>query len=115
MPAGAKVGSVSRTLYEEIVTEDRQLVLDETKIQFKVGDDALEIAPMTGWGGSQPASSDGPGVVETLEMFAEDVPRARSGGIATRPAGGRTNIGRRASRSRSTASWISWKTGSSGS
>ncbi|MGW7203137.1 hypothetical protein [Streptomyces sp. NPDC054837] len=45
MPAGTRVGSVARTRYDEIVAEDRQLVLDETRIQFKIVDDALETAP----------------------------------------------------------------------
>lgn len=73
MPATTKVGSVTLQRYEELVAQDRKLVLDESKIQFKIGDDALEIAPLTEWGGSLPASSEGPGVRETLEMFAEDV------------------------------------------
>ncbi|MGW2818939.1 DUF6192 family protein [Streptomyces sp. NPDC001415] len=73
MPARGRVGNVSRERYEELVAQDRQLVLDETKIQFKVGDDALEVAPMQDWGGSHPAASEAPGIRETLEMFADDV------------------------------------------
>ncbi|WP_030786597.1 DUF6192 family protein [Streptomyces sp. NRRL S-920] len=74
MSAGMKVGSVTRKRYEELVAEDRQLVLDETKIQFKIGDDALEIEPLRPHGGSQPATDEEPlGVRATLEMFAEDI------------------------------------------
>ncbi|WP_199896909.1 hypothetical protein [Streptomyces niger] len=56
MPASTKVGSVTLQRYEELVAEDRQLGLDETKIQFKVGDDALDIEPMRPHGGSQVAA-----------------------------------------------------------
>ncbi|MEV0259519.1 hypothetical protein AB0H82_35400 [Streptomyces sp. NPDC050732] len=70
----AKVGGVSRARYDQIVSEDRQLVPDETKIQFKIGDDALEICPLRDWGGSQPAANEDLfGVRETLEMFADDI------------------------------------------
>lgn len=73
MPASTKVGSVTLQRYEELVAEDRQLVLDETKIQFKVGDDALEIEPMRPHGGSQAADGEEPRVRETLDMFADDI------------------------------------------
>lgn len=50
MPARTQVGSVTRQRYDELVAEGRRLVLDETKIQFIIGDDALEIgaAPKLG-------------------------------------------------------------------
>lgn len=74
VPASVKVGSVTRQRYEELVAEDRQLVLDESRIQFKIGDDALEIESMRAHGGSQPAATeDLSGVRESLEMFAEDI------------------------------------------
>lgn len=43
MPAGTKIGNVSRARYEEIIAEDRKLVEIDTKIQFVIGDHALEI------------------------------------------------------------------------
>jgi hypothetical protein len=58
MPARTKVGSVTRARYEEIIAEDRKLIENDTKIQFKIGDHALEIEPMRDWGGSQPASGE---------------------------------------------------------
>ncbi|MFI1203519.1 DUF6192 family protein [Streptomyces sp. NPDC020883] len=65
---------MSRARYDAIVAEDRKLVLDETKIQFKIGDDALEIEPMRPHGGSLPATGEEPfGVRQTLEMFADDI------------------------------------------
>ncbi|MER5951187.1 DUF6192 family protein [Streptomyces sp. NPDC001904] len=74
MPAETKIGSVTRERYEELIAQDRKLVLDETKIQFKIGDDALEIEPPRPHGGSRPAAAeDGAGVRETLERFAEDI------------------------------------------
>ena len=74
MAVSAKGGSVTRRRYDELVAEDRQLVLEETKIQFKIGDDALEIEPLRPHGGSHPAASEEAlGVRETLEMFAEGI------------------------------------------
>ncbi|MFJ8827698.1 DUF6192 family protein [Streptomyces sp. NPDC102467] len=74
MPADTKIGSVTRERYEQLVAQDRKLVLDETRIQFKIGDDALEIEPPRPHGGSRPAmGEEGPGVRETLERFAEDI------------------------------------------
>ncbi len=74
MPADIKVGSVSRARYDALVGEDRKLVLDETKIQFKIGDDALEIKPMRPHGGSLPATGEKPfGGHQRLEMFADDI------------------------------------------
>jgi hypothetical protein len=74
MPAGTKIGNVSRARYEEIIAEDRKLVEIDTKIQFVIGDHALEIEPMRPHGGSVPASGeDLLGVRETLELYAEDI------------------------------------------
>ncbi|WP_306801484.1 DUF6192 family protein [Streptomyces sp. T12] len=74
MPASTKVGSVSRARYEEIIAEDRKLIEVDTKIQFKIGDHALEIEPMRPHGGSLPAAGEELlGVRETLEMYAEDI------------------------------------------
>ncbi|MFD6286324.1 DUF6192 family protein [Streptomyces sp. NPDC060205] len=74
MPADTEVGSVTRTRYEELVAQDRKLVLDETKIQFKIGDDAGEIEPLRPWGGSHPGDEEEQrGVRETLETFAQDI------------------------------------------
>ncbi|MFJ8112483.1 hypothetical protein [Streptomyces sp. NPDC096132] len=48
-----KVGSVSRQRYEQIVAELRDVVLQQTKGQFQIGDRALEIEPMRPHGGQQ--------------------------------------------------------------
>ncbi|MGW0583309.1 DUF6192 family protein [Streptomyces sp. NPDC002920] len=74
MPTSTKVGSVSRARYEEIIAEDRKLVEVDSKIQFKIGDRALEIEPMRPHGGSSPATGEELlGVQETLELYAEDI------------------------------------------
>ncbi|WP_327749930.1 DUF6192 family protein [Streptomyces europaeiscabiei] len=74
MPTSTKVGSVSRARYEEIIAGDRELIEVDTKIQFVIGDHALEIEPMRPHGGSLPAGGEDLfGVRETLEMYAEDV------------------------------------------
>ncbi|MFE4825129.1 DUF6192 family protein [Streptomyces sp. NPDC056704] len=74
IPTSTKVGSVSRARYEEIIAGDRELVEVDTKIQFVIGDHALEIEPMRPHGGSLPAGGEDLfGVRETLEMYAEDV------------------------------------------
>ncbi|WP_371657401.1 hypothetical protein [Streptomyces sp. NBC_00280] len=57
MPAGTKIGNVSRARYEEIIAEDRKLVEIDTKIQFVIGDHALEIEPMRPHGGSVSGSA----------------------------------------------------------
>ncbi|MFJ4359077.1 DUF6192 family protein [Streptomyces massasporeus] len=64
----------SRARYEEIFAEDRKLIEVDTKIQFKIGDHALEIEPMRPHGGSLPAAGEELlGVRETLELYAEDI------------------------------------------
>ncbi|UPZ33919.1 hypothetical protein MUK60_42710 [Streptomyces sp. LRE541] len=116
MPADIKVGSVSRARYDALVGEDRKLVLDETKIQFKIGDDALEIKPMRPHGGSLPATGEeqfgGGSRGCRCSPTTSASPTTRYGPTGRRPAGGRANTGLRASRSTSTAFWRSWTTGS---
>ncbi|MBL1109731.1 RacO protein [Streptomyces sp. 5-8] len=69
-----KVGSVSQSRYDEIVAELRQVVEQQTRGSFTIGDRALEVEPMRGWGGQHAA----PGqelftVRETLFRLAEDI------------------------------------------
>lgn len=53
--------------------QSRELVREHGRIQFKLGDNALEIEPMGPHGGSQPHQVPGLGVTEALRMFAEDI------------------------------------------
>ncbi len=68
------VGAVSQSRYDEIVAELRQVVEQQTRGSFTIGDRALEIEPMRERGGQHAA----PGqelftVRETLFRLAEDI------------------------------------------
>lgn len=70
----AKVGSVSQQRYEQIVAELREVVEQQTRGSFTIGDCAMEIEPMRERGGQQAA----PGqelftVRESLFRLAEDI------------------------------------------
>lgn len=69
-----KVGNVSQSRYDEIVAELRQVVEQQAKGSFTIGDRALEVEPMREQGGQHAA----PGqelltVRETLFRLAEDI------------------------------------------
>ncbi|MGN5392579.1 DUF6192 family protein [Streptomyces sp. JL7001] len=67
-----KVGSVSQRRYEQIVAELRDVVEQQTRGQFTIGDRALEIEPMREPGGQGPAGPEW-SVTATLTRLAEDV------------------------------------------
>lgn len=67
-----KVGSVSPARYAEIVAELRNLVETASRIQFTIGDYALEVEPMRESGGQE--RSDGLFTVkDSLFRLAEDI------------------------------------------
>ncbi|MFB8105864.1 MULTISPECIES: DUF6192 family protein [unclassified Streptomyces] len=67
-----KVGNVSPARYAEIVAELRKLVETATRIQFTIGDYALEVEPMRESGGQE--RTDGLFTVkESLFRLAEDI------------------------------------------
>ncbi|MEU4507130.1 DUF6192 family protein [Streptomyces sp. NPDC024089] len=69
-----RVGNVSRTRYEELVAEARELIAQVTKAQFALGDKALLIEPMRLVGGSVTKGTDDLFTVEeSLQMFADDI------------------------------------------
>ncbi|MGX1818117.1 DUF6192 family protein [Streptomyces albidoflavus] len=69
-----RVGSVSRTRYEQLVAEARELVAQVAKAQFGLGDKALEIEPMRPVGGSVAKGTEELFTVEeSLQMFADDI------------------------------------------
>lgn len=69
---GDKVGSVSASRYAEIVAELRKLVETASRIQFAIGDYALEVEPMRECGGQE--KSEAPFTVkESLFRLAEDI------------------------------------------
>lgn len=69
-----RVGNVTRSRYEQIVAEARELVAQVARVQFALGDKALEIEPMRPVGGSMPNGTDDLFTVEeSLAMFADDI------------------------------------------
>ena len=69
-----RVGNVSRTRYEQLVAEARELVAQVAKAQFGLGGKALEIEPMRPVGGSvAKGTEDLFTVEESLQMFANDI------------------------------------------
>jgi hypothetical protein len=70
--AAEKVGSVSMSRYAEIVAELRKLVETASRIQFAVGDYALEVEPMRERGGSAPGEKLFT-VRDSLFRLAEDI------------------------------------------
>ncbi|MFF2432534.1 DUF6192 family protein [Streptomyces mirabilis] len=69
---GDKVGSVSASRYAAIVAELRKLVETASRIQFAIGDYALEVEPMREYGGQE--KSEAPFTVkESLFRLAEDI------------------------------------------
>ncbi|MFI6475986.1 hypothetical protein ACIBL5_37855 [Streptomyces sp. NPDC050516] len=73
MDGNGHVGQVSRERYDELVVEYRELVAQEGRIQFNLGDNALEIEPYQAHGGQRRRADDGPSVEETIAEFADDV------------------------------------------
>jgi hypothetical protein len=53
-----QIGNVTRDRYDAIVVEIRASVQQRNRIQFVIGDRALEIAPLRPQGGSQPGRSE---------------------------------------------------------
>ncbi|MDQ1005814.1 putative ATPase [Streptomyces sp. V4I23] len=49
-----RIGNVTRTRYEQLVAEARDLISQMSKAQFTLGEKALEIEPMRPVGGSMP-------------------------------------------------------------
>ncbi|MEU7052562.1 DUF6192 family protein [Streptomyces eurythermus] len=74
-----RIGNVTRTRYEQLVAEARDLINQMAKAQFALGDKALEIEPMRPVGGSMPNGTDDLFTAEeSLQMFADDIGVARS-------------------------------------
>ncbi|UUU32287.1 DUF6192 family protein [Streptomyces sp. CA-210063] len=70
----ATIGHVTRERYEQIIATDRELVGQMQRIQFTIGDHALEIEPMQQIGGARPApGEDLFGVDVSLQIYADDL------------------------------------------
>ncbi|WP_097977619.1 DUF6192 family protein [Streptomyces sp. gb14] len=68
----SNVGEVTLSRYEQIVAELRDVVEQQTRGQFTIGDRALEIEPMHETGGGVPADPEW-SVTATLTRLAEDI------------------------------------------
>ncbi|MEW2354231.1 DUF6192 family protein [Spirillospora sp. NPDC029432] len=77
--AAEMVGKVTADRYRELVEQARRLVDEATRAQFRIGDIALEIAPMQRHGGAHPgAGEESYEVTAVLGAFAQDVGLAAS-------------------------------------
>lgn len=68
------IGSAGKDRYDAIVADTRELITQRTRIQFRIGDLALEIEPMRRHGGASGSDAIfGTLVSQVLARFAEDV------------------------------------------
>jgi hypothetical protein len=72
-PRVEMVGKVTRSRYDELVAESLDLVEEDTRCQFGLGDAALELEPIRGHGGHLPLDEGDQGVEESLRLFAEGI------------------------------------------
>ncbi|MET9648577.1 DUF6192 family protein [Streptomyces syringium] len=70
--ATEKIGNVSQSRYEQIVAELRDVVEQQTRGQFTIGDRALEIEPMRPRGGVVVVETQWT-VAESIRRLAEDI------------------------------------------
>lgn len=68
-----RVGNVSRSRYEELVAESRELISQVAKAQFALGEKALIIEPMRPVGGTNTRGEDLYTVQESLQIYADDI------------------------------------------
>ncbi|WP_037568336.1 DUF6192 family protein [Phaeacidiphilus oryzae] len=69
-----RIGNVTWQRYDQIVTQARELIAQVTRVQFALGEMALEIEPMRPVGGSMPNGTDDLfTVAESLQLFADDI------------------------------------------
>ncbi|NKS56344.1 hypothetical protein GS504_01780 [Rhodococcus hoagii] len=72
--ARGRVGNVSRRRYEQLVDQGRDLVEQQTRCQFALGDAALEIEPLHPHGGAHLGpDAELLTVSQALELFADDI------------------------------------------
>ncbi|MET9352041.1 DUF6192 family protein [Streptomyces sp. NPDC006617] len=72
-PMVEMVGKVTRSRYDELVAESVDMVEEDTRCQFGLGDAALELEPLRGHGGHLPLEEGDQGVAESLRLFAEEI------------------------------------------
>lgn len=69
----AVIGNVAASRYHELVASSLRQVEVHSAAQWALGDAALEIEPVRGWGGHLRVGDDGQRVEDSLKIFAEDV------------------------------------------
>lgn len=72
-PMVEMVGKVTRSRYDELVAESLDMVEEDTRCQFGLGDAALELEPLRGHGGHLPLGEGDQGVEESLRLFADEI------------------------------------------
>ncbi|MDX3643479.1 DUF6192 family protein [Streptomyces sp. MB09-02B] len=72
-PMVEMVGKVTRSRYDELVAESLDMVEEDTRCQFGLGDAALELEPLRGHGGHLPLDEGDQGVAESLRLFADEI------------------------------------------
>lgn len=72
-PMVEMVGKVTRSRYDELVAESLDMVEEDTRCQFGLGDAALELEPLRGHGGHLPLDEGDQGVEESLRLFADEI------------------------------------------
>ncbi|MGW3464557.1 DUF6192 family protein [Streptomyces olivaceoviridis] len=72
-PMVEMVGKVTRSRYDELVAESLDMVEEDTRCQFGLGDAALELEPLRGHGGHLPLDEGDHGVEESLRLFADEI------------------------------------------
>ncbi|MER5436630.1 DUF6192 family protein [Streptomyces sp. NPDC002588] len=72
-PMVEMVGKVTRSRYDELVAESVDMVEEDTRCQFALGDSALELEPLRGHGVHLPLDEGDHGVEESLRLFADEI------------------------------------------
>lgn len=69
-----RIGNVTKGRYAQLVAEGRDLVEQQSRCQFALGDRALEIEPMRSRGGTHSGPNEEPlSVSDGIAMYAEDI------------------------------------------
>lgn len=82
-----RVGNVSRTRYEQLVAEARELVAQVAKAQFGLGGKALKIEPMRPVGGSVAKGTDD----RAVAAFSSPVGGQGPGAVKGQPQAARSS------------------------
>ncbi|MER5347611.1 DUF6192 family protein [Streptomyces mirabilis] len=102
-----RIGNVTWQLYEQLVTQAKELIAQIARSQFALGDMALEVEPMRSVGGSMPNGTDDLfTVTESLQMFADDIGVERRTVEKEFTEDERETVRRQIGRVRAAAGWL---------